>query len=28
VYLAADSGSWITGHTLVLDGGSLVAINV
>ena len=27
VYLAADSGSWITGHTLVLDGGSLVAIH-
>jgi NAD(P)-dependent dehydrogenase (short-subunit alcohol dehydrogenase family) len=28
VYLAADSASWITGHTLVLDGGSLVAIGV
>ncbi len=25
VYLAADSGSWITGQTLVLDGGGLVA---
>lgn len=28
VYLAADSASWITGHTLVLDGGGLVAIRV
>jgi NAD(P)-dependent dehydrogenase (short-subunit alcohol dehydrogenase family) len=27
VYLAADSASWITGHTLVLDGGSLVALH-
>ena len=25
VYLAADSSSWITGHTIVLDGGGLVA---
>jgi NAD(P)-dependent dehydrogenase (short-subunit alcohol dehydrogenase family) len=25
VYLAADSASWITGHTIVLDGGGLVA---
>ena len=24
-FLAADSGSWITGQTLVLDGGGLVA---
>ena len=27
VYLAADTGSWITGQTLVLDGGGLVAFN-
>ena len=25
VYLAADNSSWITGHTIVLDGGGLVA---
>jgi NAD(P)-dependent dehydrogenase (short-subunit alcohol dehydrogenase family) len=25
VYLAADSASWITGHTLVLDGGGIIA---
>jgi len=25
VYLAADSSSWITGHTIVLDGGGLIA---
>lgn len=25
LYLAADSASWITGHTIVLDGGGLVA---
>jgi NAD(P)-dependent dehydrogenase (short-subunit alcohol dehydrogenase family) len=25
VYLAADSAAWITGHTIVLDGGGLVA---
>lgn len=25
VYLAAESSSWITGHTIVLDGGGLVA---
>ena len=25
LYLAAETGSWITGHTLVLDGGSLVS---
>ncbi len=24
LYLAADSGSWITGETIVLDGGGLV----
>lgn len=27
LYLAADSGSWITGQTLVLDGGGLVAFS-
>jgi len=27
LYLAADTGSWITGQTLVLDGGGLVAID-
>jgi NAD(P)-dependent dehydrogenase (short-subunit alcohol dehydrogenase family) len=25
LYLAAESGRWITGHTLVMDGGGLVA---
>jgi NAD(P)-dependent dehydrogenase (short-subunit alcohol dehydrogenase family) len=25
VYLAADSSAWITGHTIVLDGGGLIA---
>ena len=25
VYLAADSASWITGHTIVLDGGGIIA---
>ena len=28
VYLAADTGSWMTGQTLVLDGGGLVAFKV
>jgi NAD(P)-dependent dehydrogenase (short-subunit alcohol dehydrogenase family) len=27
LYLAADSGSWMTGQHLVLDGGGLVAFN-
>lgn len=27
VYLAAQTGSWITGHTLVLDGGGLVGFS-
>lgn len=25
IYLAADTGAWVTGHTIVLDGGGLVA---
>lgn len=25
LYLAADTGGWITGQTIVLDGGGLVA---
>ena len=25
LYLAADTGSWVTGETIVIDGGGLVA---
>lgn len=28
LYLAADSGSWMTGQTLVLDGGGLIALRM